>query len=166
MKTFESGAQRKDDLPARYDLIPAEVLQLINEIETPLILNNIEQHKHLTLHLFFHAIEAYIIGNNAMYAFKGLMGIISIIKNKQISEVIGKNIIKSMLATTLHEGAEKYGDRNWEKGLPEYNLKNHALSHIYNYMEDDISERHLEHALCNLMFWFVLDIRGYYEKGS
>jgi hypothetical protein len=160
MKTFESGAQREDTLKGRYDLIPAQALQLINRISKPLA---IARERAFVL---IPILEEFIITNDAAESFGTLLGYISVSKNIPAYTDKFKCLIKQMLATTLQEGAETYGDRNWEKGLPEENLKNHALNHIYKYMEGDKLERHLEHALCNLMFWYVLTERGYYEKGS
>jgi hypothetical protein len=56
------------------------------------------------------------------------------------------------MAQASHEGAEKYGSFNVEKGLPISVFLNHALSHIYAYREGDRSEDHLSHAGWNLMF--------------
>ena len=50
------------------------------------------------------------------------------------------------LAETMAEGSAKYGDHNWEKGIPVQNLLNHALAHIYEYLGGDRSEDHLAHA--------------------
>ena len=56
------------------------------------------------------------------------------------------------MAMASHEGAEKYGAFNVEKGLPISVFLNHALSHIYAYLEGDRSEDHLGHAAWNLCF--------------
>ena len=55
------------------------------------------------------------------------------------------------LAKTYAEGATKYGDNNWLKGLPKSNLLNHALQHLNLYMSGDTSEDHLGHALWNIV---------------
>ena len=54
------------------------------------------------------------------------------------------------LAETYGEGALKYGDRNWEKGIPNDNLLNHLIAHINQYMAGDRSEDHLAHAAWGL----------------
>jgi hypothetical protein len=54
------------------------------------------------------------------------------------------------LAETCHEGAEKYSDFNWEKGMPVHDLLNHAVAHIYAYLSGDRSEPHLAHGAWNL----------------
>ena len=54
------------------------------------------------------------------------------------------------LAETCDEGAQKYGDYNWERGMPIGEMLNHAVAHIYNYLAGDRTEDHLAHAAWNL----------------
>ena len=55
------------------------------------------------------------------------------------------------VARACAEGAEKYGDWNWEKGMPVNDLLNHAIAHIYGFLSGDRSEPHLGHAAWNLL---------------
>ena len=55
------------------------------------------------------------------------------------------------VAETCREGAVKYGDYNWEKGMPIADLMNHAIRHIYKYLDGDRSEDHLAHAAWGLL---------------
>jgi len=55
------------------------------------------------------------------------------------------------VARTCAEGAAKYDDFNWEKGMPVYDLLNHAIAHIYQFLSGDRSEPHLPHAAWNLL---------------
>jgi len=55
------------------------------------------------------------------------------------------------VARACAEGAEKYGDWNWEKGMPVHDLLNHAIAHIYSFLSGDRSEQHLGHAAWNLL---------------
>lgn len=55
------------------------------------------------------------------------------------------------VAEVLAQGAEKYGDTNWEQ-IPVNDHINHALNHIFGHLGDDNSEEHLSHALCRLLF--------------
>jgi len=55
------------------------------------------------------------------------------------------------VAETSAEGAAKYGENNWKKGIPVSDLLNHAIRHIYMYLEGDVSEDHLGHAAWNLL---------------
>jgi len=54
------------------------------------------------------------------------------------------------LAETCAEGAAKYGDFNWERGMPVADLLNHAIRHLYLYLAGDRGEDHLAHAAWNL----------------
>jgi hypothetical protein len=54
------------------------------------------------------------------------------------------------LAETYGEGAVKYGDENWLKGIDCKNLMNHALTHLTQYLAGDRTEDHLAHASWNL----------------
>jgi hypothetical protein len=56
------------------------------------------------------------------------------------------------LAETMAEGAAKYGDGNWQRGIPIENCVNHALAHVIAYAGGDRSEDHLGHAMANLCF--------------
>lgn len=51
------------------------------------------------------------------------------------------------LARVCHEGAERYGDRNWEQGLTVRQCVNRAIRHLSKYCDGDVSEDHLGHAL-------------------
>lgn len=55
-------------------------------------------------------------------------------------------------AETLGEGAIKYGERNWQKGLQESSLICHLQDHMMKHIQGDKSEDHLGHAICNLAF--------------
>jgi hypothetical protein len=55
------------------------------------------------------------------------------------------------VAAACAEGAERYGDFNWEKGMPANDLINHALRHIYLFLGGDRSEDHLGHAAWNVL---------------
>lgn len=55
------------------------------------------------------------------------------------------------VARTCAEGAKKYSDFNWEKGMPVHDLLNHAIAHCYEFLSGDRSEPHLGHAAWNLL---------------
>ena len=55
------------------------------------------------------------------------------------------------VARTCAEGAAKYDDYNWEKGMPVNDLLNHALAHVYQFLAGDRSEPHLPHAAWNML---------------
>jgi Domain of unknown function (DUF5664) len=56
-------------------------------------------------------------------------------------------------ARTCKEGSLKYGDRNWEKGIPTENYIDHALEHVVDAMHVNSPEgrlTELAHALWNI----------------
>lgn len=55
------------------------------------------------------------------------------------------------VARTCAEGAAKYSDYNWERGMPVHDLLNHALAHVYQFLAGDRGEPHLAHAAWNLL---------------
>ncbi len=57
------------------------------------------------------------------------------------------------LAATYSEGATKYGDNNFRRGMEFSNLINHVLEHINTYIanSDPDGEDHLSHACWGLM---------------
>jgi hypothetical protein len=55
------------------------------------------------------------------------------------------------VARTCAEGAAKYGDWNWEKGMPVHDLLNHAIAHLYQFLSGDRNEPHLGHAAWNVL---------------
>lgn len=50
----------------------------------------------------------------------------------------------------LERGADKYGDRNWEKGMPVSTFLDSAIRHIFNYLDGEATEDHLAAARWNL----------------
>jgi hypothetical protein len=55
------------------------------------------------------------------------------------------------LANHYANGAKKYGDHNWEKGIPTSRCVASALRHIYSWLLGDCSEDHLSAVLFNIM---------------
>lgn len=55
------------------------------------------------------------------------------------------------VAETCHEGALKYSDFNWERGMAAHDILNHAIRHIYKFLSGDRSEPHLPHAAWGLL---------------
>lgn len=55
------------------------------------------------------------------------------------------------VAGVLAEGAKKYGEDNWKKITVEEHI-NHAIAHLFLYLQGDTSEAHLLNATCRVMF--------------
>lgn len=64
------------------------------------------------------------------------------------------------VASLMERGAVKYGEGNWEKGIPEDRCYESMLRHAYQYRMGDIEEDHLAAVVFN-----ALAIMHYQEKG-
>lgn len=62
------------------------------------------------------------------------------------------------LAQHYENGAAKYADRNWEKGVPMGRCLNSCLRHIVDFMAGDRSEDHLAAAVWNLFTYQATEI--------
>lgn len=65
----------------------------------------------------------------------------------------GWSIPTMLLEVAIHfeEGAKKYGERNWEKGIPVQRYIDSAIRHYLKYLRGDEDERH-DRAVC----WNIL----------
>ena len=65
----------------------------------------------------------------------------------------------AQIATVLKQGHDKYGDGNWQK-IAKTDHVNHALAHIFKYLEFDAddAEHHLAHAATRLLFALEVDL--------
>jgi hypothetical protein len=128
MEIFESGAFR-EETKERWDLMPAEYyIRLMPKLPNELVrLIRILTDPKAKLHI-----------EDIREAFQ-------FYKRKQQSIDLLEG-----LARTFHEGERKYGERTWEKGIPEWNLRSHALAHIVRYIAHGI-DIDWNHALWNCM---------------
>ena len=55
------------------------------------------------------------------------------------------------LAIHFEKGCKKYGDRNWEKGIPLNRYVDSALRHVFKFLQGLTDEDHLIAAIWNLM---------------
>lgn len=55
------------------------------------------------------------------------------------------------LARHFESGSKKYGDRNWELGIPCHSFADSGMRHLLKFMAGDTDEDHLIAAIWNLM---------------
>lgn len=55
------------------------------------------------------------------------------------------------LSKHFENGAMKYAERNWEKGIPIHSFIDSAIRHLMNYLDGQIDEDHLCAAAWNCM---------------
>lgn len=56
------------------------------------------------------------------------------------------------LSKHCQEGAERYGEHNVDKGIPQHSLCDSGMRHLIKYMRGDADENHLRAACWNLMW--------------
>ena len=124
---FSSGAVRDiTDGKGRCDLLPLDV---IGEVTGDKI---------------FDYINGYIRTGNKMFLIEVI---------KIFSESHYKNLSNAMLEVAKHyeAGCIKYGERNWEKGIPLHCFIDSAIRHYFKWLRGDKDEPHDRAFLWNML---------------
>ena len=84
---------------------------------------------------------------NAIYNF------IAYCKNKDFGDVTVSDVAEYMLEVAIHfeEGAKKYGEHNWEKGLPLNSYIDSATRHLMKHVSGMTDERHDRAFIWNML---------------
>lgn len=152
MKILDSGDRREFDTGAvrdmaegkgRCDLMPLE--QVAKLLDDDIII------KHIWL---------YSISKKDIYIKKAI---------KMFCEVCNWSLPYAMLELSKHfeQGAVKYGERNWEKGLPESCYTDSAIRHYLKWLNGMDDEPHDRAVLWNLMcLWWTHENITHNEDGK
>ncbi len=120
---FESGAVRdiKTDV-GRCDLMPLKIVSML-----------LKENKDFAILTF---LEMYIYTGKPHSLFEAL--------RLFITHCIKTDLYSAMLDVSTHyrAGCEKYGERNWEKGIPLHSYIDSATRHYLKYRRGDTDERH------------------------
>lgn len=62
-------------------------------------------------------------------------------------------ITEAMLEVSMHykQGSEKYGERNWEKGIPLHSYIDSGVRHVLKYLDGQNDERHDRAFVWNML---------------
>ncbi len=138
---FSSGAVRdmQGEDKGRCDLMPLDVVSHLFFVDAPLsesVLDNLAY---------------YRMENEAEYLYCALV--------RFIDEAFDRNRETAMLELSVHfrDGAEKYGENNWQKGLPEWSYISSAVRHYLKWRRGDQDERHDRAFMWNMvcLIWTV-----------
>lgn len=129
-RTFDTGAVRDiNEEKGRCDLLPLTVVEMVME-QADGVLTAIEQFK---------------VGGNTSWLVLALR---HFIKNYWEDSVE-----TAMLEVSVHffEGSVKYGEYNWQKGIPLHSYIDSAVRHYLKFLRGDDDERHDRAFMWNIM---------------
>lgn len=130
---FNSGAVRDiDEQKGRCDLVPLEVVADLFSAGDCVSVSL----KHI-----------------GQYIYDGHTASLISAMNNFILNVLCTDVPTAILEVSMlyKQGLEKYGDRNWEKGIPLSSYINSAVRHLMKYLRGDADERHDRAFLWNLL---------------
>ena len=136
-REFETGAVRDiQEGKGRCDLLPLmQVAELIASTTTPdVIISDLAQYQRT---------------KNAVYLFDAI---------KAFSAKLGWSTETAMLEVSKHfeAGCQKYGERNWEKGIPEHCYIDSAIRHYLKWLDGMTDEPHDRAVIWNLIcLWWT-----------
>ena len=128
-RTFDTGAVRDmQEGKGRCDLMPLQVVARLLDVRTG--------------DYIVKAIAAFIEKQDTKCLYAALLSFSHLAFRGQIETMI--------LDTAKHfeEGAKKYGENNWQKGLP---VNCYALRHYYKWRRGDKDENHDRAFVWNIM---------------
>jgi hypothetical protein len=136
---FESGAVRDmHEGKGRCDLLPLKVVAKLPKPDEP------------NLHLLYVLADYQKEGSSRL-----LYTACSLIRE----EFFNGDAISEMLELAIHfeDGCKKYGENNWQKGIPVHSFIDSAIRHYLKHKRGDTDERHDRACLWNLVcaIWTV-----------
>lgn len=139
-RQFDTGAVRDMQKgKGRCDLMPLDVVKR-------LVSENVGE-KHVFNHL-----RDFLQSGDTSFLYKAF-GSFCAYSDPDSADSLQACIINNVLQVAIHfeEGAEKYGEGNWKKGLPAQCYIDSAVRHYLKWLRGDTDERHDRAFLWNLM---------------
>lgn len=156
--TFGDGAVRYTKNKGRFDLIPTDVLNLIIDTID-------KQPETESIEVSVNELLRYIASNDYVNAilqisclYNGTAGHIQemITRSFKTSKTITMiDFIMTLKDLAIHfqKGAEKYGERNCEKGIPLWSFVDSGFRHTCQFILNETDEPHYISAIWN--FWMA-----------
>ena len=127
-REFKTGAVRDiQENKGRCDLLPLDIVGNI-----------------LTHDVFFFHLDAYVRSGNTDGLYNAIHAVINGYYHDDYTAILE-------LAKHYEEGANKYSERNWEKGIPLHCYIDSAVRHYLKELRGDYDESHLRAVLWNLV---------------
>jgi hypothetical protein len=131
-REFETGAVRDiQEGKGRCDLLPLDVIAL--QINTGADKDPVLQ----SIHLFTE-------NNDIQYLYLAV---------EHFRNMLGCNMSTLLLELSKHfeEGCKKYGERNWQKGIPAHCYIDSAVRHYLKWLRGDVDEPHYRAFVWNII---------------
>ena len=128
---YDTGAERETGGKGRCDLLPlAEASYLFDDGGCDELLYNL---------------ELYMRNGNEAHIYRAL--------HQAVDKCYGGNVETALLEASyqFEDGARKYSDRNWEKGLPQHCYIDSAVRHYLKWRRGDQDEPHDRAVMFNLL---------------
>lgn len=167
-REFETGAVRDDNgMKGRYDLLPLDIVADFFHKDVDFI--GFNTNAYGTWHYIyfskingrnFELVEAYLIAALRRFIETDVEIVESlhvrpqqIINGEEIPWVplSDANTAIDQVAKHFQEGANKYGENNWQKGIPVHCYIDSALRHHNKYLHGDSDERHDRAFVWNIL---------------
>lgn len=102
--------------------------------------------------LCFNGTDGYVLKNISLFMESGeKKHLVTAIK--AFCEITNWTLPEAMLEVSMHykQGAEKYGERNWEKGIPLHSYIDSGVRHFLKHIDGQIDERHDRAFIWNML---------------
>lgn len=143
-REFETGAVRDmAEGKGRFDLMPlSEVADLFGE-----------DHRIFRIIMDLSRMLDPGLKYSEPFATNAIYNFIAYCKNKDFEDVTLSDVAEYMLEVAIHfeEGAKKYGEHNWEKGLPLNSYIDSATRHLMKHISGMTDERHDRAFIWNML---------------
>ena len=162
---FLEGGGARDIQPCngRCDLMPLDVIaELIagaEFIKKDALINIFNLSEYQAMHKILCLIDNYIYKGNVNALFESV--IVFVFQNyatRSINESNFERVVSETLSTGVldlshryREGAEKYAERNWEKGIPTKSFLDSAVRHLLKWYRQDAEENHASAFMWNIV---------------
>lgn len=140
-REFESGAVRDmAEGKGRCDLLPLDIISELYSV-FPDTIPTAPQNNHCGI---FENIGNYVKLGETKYLYYAILEFCNEIINWDFSTAVIE------VSKQYEEGCQKYGDRNWEKGIPLHCYIDSGVRHLLKYLRGDNDERHDRAFLWNM----------------
>ena len=160
-----SGGGLRDICPdnGRCDLLPLDIISdvvgVANYIPKEVMINYFEITEHQAINKILNFIDGYIYRGEATLLLEALLVFIpQCYSIRNMTDVNFDDVLSETLSSAIldlshryREGAEKYAERNWEKGLPIKSFIDSGVRHLLKWYRKDTDENHASAFMWNMV---------------